>query len=256
MIGKGQYGSVYKGLWKGLQVAVKQIPKGYGEPDLSEVNICRRLRHPSILMLFGCLITDTDINIVTNYIKGMNLSYAVGLATSKKTPGTPIDEKYNGFVIYHVAQGMAYLHERGVIHQDLKPANIIIEEGSYKPVICDFGISKLKDLVITTNIGGSNAGTLAYQHIDQIHGERPTTAVDVYSFAVIIGEVYARVPAWRGKNYKEVRVAIEHGCYPTFPNIPQASQKIIDDCFQPAKQRPAFTELLPELELQSQLAVW
>ena len=41
MIGKGQYGSVYKGLWKGLQVAVKQIPKGYGEPDLSEVNICR-----------------------------------------------------------------------------------------------------------------------------------------------------------------------------------------------------------------------
>ena len=40
-IGKGQFGRVHKGLWKGMQVAVKEMPLGYGEPDLSEVLLCR-----------------------------------------------------------------------------------------------------------------------------------------------------------------------------------------------------------------------
>ncbi|XP_031553456.1 probable serine/threonine-protein kinase drkB isoform X3 [Actinia tenebrosa] len=79
LIGKGQFGSVYRGLWKGLQVAIKQIPRGYGDPDISEVNICRRLRHPNIIMLFGCFISETDTNIITNYIKGVNLGVALGL---------------------------------------------------------------------------------------------------------------------------------------------------------------------------------
>ena len=40
-IGKGQFGRVHKGLWKGMQVAIKEIPLGYGEPDISEVSLCR-----------------------------------------------------------------------------------------------------------------------------------------------------------------------------------------------------------------------
>ena len=40
-IGKGQFGKVFKGLWEGLQVAIKEIPKGYGKPDLTEIDICR-----------------------------------------------------------------------------------------------------------------------------------------------------------------------------------------------------------------------
>ena len=42
IIGKGQFGKVFKGLWKGLQVAIKEIPKGYGKPDLTEIDICRK----------------------------------------------------------------------------------------------------------------------------------------------------------------------------------------------------------------------
>ena len=40
-IGKGQFGKVFKGLWKGMQVAIKEVPKGYGKPDLTEIDICR-----------------------------------------------------------------------------------------------------------------------------------------------------------------------------------------------------------------------
>jgi len=49
-IGKGQFGKVYRGLWKGSQVAVKEIEKGYGEPDLSEFDICRQAKKNRTLL--------------------------------------------------------------------------------------------------------------------------------------------------------------------------------------------------------------
>ncbi|XP_031553454.1 serine/threonine-protein kinase pkn5-like isoform X1 [Actinia tenebrosa] len=150
---------------------------------------------------------------------------------------------------------MSYLHEKEVIHQDLKPANIIVEDGSRKPIICDFGVSKLKDLAVT-NMAGSNAGTLGYQHIEQLHGEKATTAVDVYSFGVITGEVYSRQPAWTGKTFVEVKKAIEKEEYPTFPRIPQEYKDLMAKCFKPAKQRATFMELLPDLESLSKIDVW
>lgn len=124
-----------------------------------------------------------------------------------------------------------------------------------KPVICDFGVSKLQDLAVT-NIGGPNAGTLGYQHQEQLNGQRVTPAVDVYSFAVIAGEAYSRQPAWKGKTYAEVRLAIQDGQYPTFPQQPLKCQEIITQCFKPANERPSFVELLPYLESLSEIEVW
>ena len=54
-----------------------------------------------------------------------------------------------------------------------------VEDKTLKPIICDFGVSKLKDGTMVTNDGGSDAGTLAYQHKEQLQGEKPTMAVDV-----------------------------------------------------------------------------
>ena len=49
--------------------------------------------------------------------------------------------------------------------------------------------------------GGGNAGTLAYQHVEQLMGKPPTPSLDVYSFGVILLEVYTRTPAWNGFSY-------------------------------------------------------
>jgi len=115
-----------------------------------------------------------------------------------------LDEKYNGYVLYTAAQGMAYLHEKGVIHQDLKPANIMVEEPSNKAVICDLGVGKVKDTMTMVTRDGANAGTLAYQPLEQLLGKPPTASVDVYAFAVVALEVYSQAPTWEGHTYQEV----------------------------------------------------
>lgn len=125
-----------------------------------------------------------------------------------------------------------------------------------KPIICDFGVSKLKDGTMVTNVGGSNAGTLAYQHKEQLKGEKPTMAVNVYSFGVIMGEVYSRKKAWDGMSGREVINAIERDEYPTFQGISTGAQEVLCLCFQPASNRPSFQNLLPKLELLNEVDIW
>ncbi|XP_044181024.1 serine/threonine-protein kinase pkn5-like [Acropora millepora] len=146
--------------------------------------------------MLGCVVTDTDILIVTNYIKGCNLAVALGLVDVRNQQ--ILDRKYDAFVLYTAAQGAAYIHERRIIHQDLKPANIMVEEPSKRAIICDLGLGKIKSNTATATKDGGNAGTLSYQHIEQLMGKPPTPSVDVYSFAVILLEVYTRTPAWNG----------------------------------------------------------
>lgn len=116
-------------------------------------------------------------------------------------------------------------------------------------------MSKLKDQVVT-NIGGTNAGTLTYQHIEQLKGHKVTPAVDVYSFGVIAGEIYTRQPAWKGLSSVQVRQQIEEGQYPSFEGIPSLCKKIIGKCFKLASERSTFGELLPYLESLSDVSVW
>lgn len=106
---------------------------------------------------------------------------------------------------------------------------------------------------------GGNAGTLAYQHQEQLLGKPATTSVDVYSFGVIAVEVYTRVPVWKGLSYHEVCEGIKKGKFPEFEEdkVPLEAQEIIHRCFQPSSERPSITELLPLLEkLVGEIEIW
>ncbi|KAK3752534.1 hypothetical protein QZH41_016314 [Actinostola sp. cb2023] len=217
-----------------MQVAIKEIPKG-------------RLKHPNVIMLIGWVVTDTDVLVVMNYVKGTNLAYAIGLTKSKRSIEI-LDAKYNGFVMYNTAQGMVYLHAKHIIHQDLKPGNILVEDLTKKAIICDFGISKLREnaTMATTVSDKCNGGTLAYQHIEQLQGKVLTYTVDVYAFAVVMAEVHSRKRAWDGKGATEVRNSILDGKYPQFPDITGPCAALIDRCFQQPSDRPSFSEMLPK----------
>lgn len=103
------------------------------------------------------------------------------------------------------------------------------------------------DATHQTNAGG-NAGSMAYQHKEQINGEKPTPAVDVYSLAVIILETYSRQKVWKGMTAIEVTKAkILDNKYPNIDmdEVPAQAKEIINVCFQDAKKRPSFLSLLP-----------
>ena len=106
---------------------------------------------------------------------------------------------------------------------------------------------------------GANAGTLAYQHAEQLLGKPPTASVDVYSFAVVTLEVFTRAPAWEGFTYKEVSDSIMNGKFPKVPQgkVPVDAEAVIQKCFQPAVNRPSFTELLPSLkDMVGDIEIW
>ena len=125
-----------------------------------------------------------------------------------------------------------------------------------KAIICDFGVSKFKDMVASTQMGGSNAGTLAYQHKEQLEGKRVTNAVDVYAYAVIMGEVYSRKPAWSELNAREVRQAITDNKFPSFVGVPPVAEEIIAKCFTTPGERPCLSDIMSDIESLSDIDVW
>ena len=125
---------------------------------------------------------------------------------------------------------------------------IQVEDETSKAIICDLGVANVTDCTsITQNV--KNAGTLGYQHIEQLKGETPHPSHDVYSFGVITLEVYTRVPAWKGFKGVEVNQKILNGEYPLVPDaLPENAMDIVNQCFTAALLRPSFREMLPILE--------
>ena len=119
-------------------------------------------------------------------------------------------------------------------------------------------MGKLKDNVTMVTREGTNAGTLAYQHIEQLEGKPPSTSVDVYAFAVVALEVYSRVSAWRGISSHEIESKIKNGDYPEIPNIPEDAKALIASCFKAASKRPSIDQLMPLLEnmVDEKVGIW
>jgi len=106
---------------------------------------------------------------------------------------------------------------------------------------------------------GANAGTLANQHIEQLSGKPPTPSVDVYSFGVIMLEVFTRTPAWTGLSFAEVVSEINGGRFPSIPEdkVPVEARALIERCFKESKEHPTFTELLPFLQnIVGEVEIW
>ena len=93
-------------------------------------------------------------------------------------------------------------------------------------------------------------------------GKPPTPSVDVYSFGVILLEVYTRTPAWNGFSSADVTDAIKQGNYPSIPadkepDVPDGARTIIQQCFKESKERSSFTDLLPILQgLVGDIEIW
>ncbi|KFM27029.1 Serine/threonine-protein kinase sepA [Auxenochlorella protothecoides] len=138
-LGRGAYGHVFRGLdtRTGQHVAIKQIgleriPAGGLPGIVREVELLKTLNHPNIVKYYGSLRTDTHLYIVLEYMENGALSGVIKSSSFGPFPET--------LVAVYVQQGLAYLHAQGVVHRDIKGANILTtKEGVVK--LADFGHS-------------------------------------------------------------------------------------------------------------------
>lgn len=134
MIGKGSFGEVYR--WKKdyTLVAVKRIrvTDAYAKDIARETDIVSRLTHKHVIQCYGVDRDANFISIVTDYAEGGNLKDAV----------PRLDWENKRRIVAEIALGLAYLHDQGIIHRDIKGANILLTKHD-EVKLCDFGLAKV-----------------------------------------------------------------------------------------------------------------
>ena len=167
------------------RVAVKLLgPRADPARFDREARAIASLSHPNICRLFDYGNEGGRPYMVFEHLPG-------GTLDDRFTPGQPLDDASTERIAGEIAAGLAHAHDRGLIHRDLKPQNIVFdEEGRAK--IADFGIARMSGADTLTE-DGTLLGTAAFMSPEQASGRPVTPASDVYSFGVIL---YRMLGGW------------------------------------------------------------
>ncbi|MEO7711440.1 MAG: protein kinase [Gemmatimonadaceae bacterium] len=188
-IGRGGMGIVYRARDRRLkrQVAIKLLPPELAFRSeiksrfLREAETAAQLSHPNIVPIYTVDEQEQLVFFVMAYISGDNLAKRLherGVLT--------VDETRK--VMREVAEALAYAHDRGVVHRDIKPDNILLDAVTGRPMVTDFGIARAMDSSGDSRLTatGMAIGTPAYMSPEQAAGEREIDGrSDLYSLGIL-----------------------------------------------------------------------
>ncbi len=189
-IGEGGMASVFKAHDPNLDrdVAIKVLPPHLVTEDASfakrfqqEAKIAAKLDHPNILPVYDFGVEDGYSYIVMRYVEG-------GKTMRQLMHSRQFTSEQLISIVTQMADALAYAHERGVIHRDVKPANVLLE--GQRVFLSDFGIAKISEGA-TTKLTGTNVrmGTPSYMSPEQGHGKSVDHRTDIYALGVILYEL-------------------------------------------------------------------
>uniref|UniRef100_A0A0K0DZ30 Protein kinase domain-containing protein n=1 Tax=Strongyloides stercoralis TaxID=6248 RepID=A0A0K0DZ30_STRER len=244
-LGVGTFGTVYKGYWntKYLDVALKKVF------DLDkEAEILAQIRHRNIIKFYGVSLAKPDYYIVTEF--AANGSLYEQIHVEKK------DISFDQMLQWatQIAHGVAYLHYEApitIIHRDLKSKNIVLGNKMVCK-LCDFGTSKDLTHSFTEPSWGGTAAWMSPEMINQREGI--TTAVDVWSFSIVLWEMIAREIPYKGlTEFKIFSIISSHGVRLVVPeSCPTELATLIKSCWRTEpKNRLDMREVITKLELMA-----
>ncbi len=181
------------------QIAVKILPKSEMTPEAAEsfrqeAETSAILFHPNIVPIYEVGETDTFLFFTMQLIQGRPLSDHIALARRHVVPSRrflPLRTSLD--IVLKVLDGLDYAHRQGIVHRDVKPANIMVEKEAGRPLITDFGIANLtRDLGPTSR---AIQGTPMYMAPEQILTTDLDARADVYAAGVVLLELMtSRLP--------------------------------------------------------------
>jgi serine/threonine protein kinase len=202
LLGKGSMGVVYHAFDPSLEreVALKvMLPQIAEDPDQKqrferEARAVARLAHPNVVTLFDLgYHTDGAPYIVMELLKGNDLFHITG-----QSPPVPLVQKVT--IVVQVLRGLGQAHKLGIVHRDVKPANVFItDDGTAK--IMDFGVARLASSLATG--AGAIVGTAAYMSPEQVRGDAVDGRSDIFS----VGSVLCELLSGRRPFHEETPVA-------------------------------------------------
>ncbi|XP_064637727.1 uncharacterized protein LOC135493962 [Lineus longissimus] len=255
LIGEGAFSKVYLGSFQGVEVAIKRLTVPLDRHDknyfAAEVSLLRELRHPHVVLLVGVCTTATLPLMVLEYMSGGSLFAAI-----HDSAAPPFDHVAYHNIAKDIALGMNYLHRHrpAILHLDLKSTNVLLSVHQ-RAKIADFGFSKLRheaDMAASRQGRGQTMlrGTPAWMAPEMLSGGEVTIKADVYSFGVILWEMYTREHPYHGCSTFQVLECLRTNKRPVIPsNCPATLSALISSCWNhnPAK-RLQFKDILVKLE--------
>ncbi|KAF7670470.1 hypothetical protein LDENG_00074420 [Lucifuga dentata] len=190
-IAKGCFGKVYKEKYNDTWAAIKKVPHQLiSRKDLErESKVYNKVKHPNIVKLLGDItLTDGKWIIPLEFIFGEDLETTIFKASKSKIQLTPANR---GKIIVGMCEGLLTLHLSDIVHQDLKPENIMVEHGTNRAVIIDLGLAKFFRRGLNSAM---DMGNEAYSSPEVLRiGSQRDQRSDVWAMGKIIAELCARI---------------------------------------------------------------
>ncbi|MEQ1880288.1 MAG: serine/threonine-protein kinase [Burkholderiales bacterium] len=250
-LGRGAMGVVYKAEDPSLDrlLAIKTIVipahdaerKEYEARFMQEAKAAGKLSHPGIVTIYDVGREDTEVFMAMELLDG------VDLMTRSEQSLLSVPETVR--IVEQIADALAFAHDRGVIHRDIKPPNIMIVDGG-RVKIMDFGIARMRQSDVKTQTG-MMLGTPRYMSPEQVVGRPSDHRSDIFSLGTVLYELLTNTKLYAGAEATEImyNVANQRPLAPSRINravtpmldliVAKAQEKSADERYQDAHQLAA-----------------
>lgn len=253
LIGAGAFGSVYMGMnldsgellaVKQVLIAAKNVAREKSQAHLreleEEVKLLQNLSHPNIVRYLGTARENDALNIFLEFVPGGSIASLLGKFGSFPEP---VIRMYSRQLL----QGLEYLHKNGIMHRDIKGANILVDnQGRIK--LADFGASKQVVELVTISGAKSMKGTPYWMAPEVIRQTGHSLPADIWSVGCTVIEMATGKAPW-SQQFQEVAALFHIGMTKSHPPIPENlshdTQDFLRKCLRKEPHlRPTASDLL------------
>jgi tRNA A-37 threonylcarbamoyl transferase component Bud32 len=264
-IGEGAFGVVYRGVWRGRDVAIKEAigareeAMGYSFVDLAQAELekfkqeARRMQqvtaHPNIVPFFGVIVTPV-FSIVCQFCDGGSLD---GVLYKDRNRDIPMARRWHW--LRGIARGAQHLHHEGLVHRDLAARNVLLAVDD-TPMLTDFGMAREGAGADQTGSTKSRVGPVKWMAPEQLTDLRYSRFSDVWSFACVCYEVMARrIPYEEDEIPGAIFKIMSKQFLQMPPTTPPALLALTQRCWQfDIKLRPTMDQVCAALEAATDTA--
>ena len=265
VVGRGGQGVVYRAIDEriGRTVALKLLPglaPEHGLPDRvqRELEAIARLDHPGLGVVYEAGVQAGQVYLAMRYVPGRSLAELLHERSSAEARDDDRGRRDrladDVGLVEKLAHALHAAHEAGVVHRDVKPANVMIHE-SGEPVLLDFGLARADDSALATiTASGELLGTTAYMAPERLRGEGGTDRhVDVWALGVLLYELLTGRRPFEGPGLDEVsrRIRVEDPVDPRrlARGIPRDLAVVVGTALEkePGRRYPTALALAEEL---------